>query len=96
MPALRFQNSASARFTRLTCSRSSGATFKSSSRSCPKPIPVASTSGATSRSSRTIGSVFLASEYADVGFGTATPSGSGFDPTTTTESVCGIHMYLMC
>mmetsp|Transcript_15321 Transcript_15321/g.59919 ORF Transcript_15321/g.59919 Transcript_15321/m.59919 type:complete len:310 (+) Transcript_15321:379-1308(+) len=97
VPAFRRQNSASAALHRLTCSRSSGFTFSSSSRSCPNPMPVASTPGATSFSSFTIGSVFFASDLnALVGFGTFAFAASGLDPTTTTVSVCGIHMYRMC
>mmetsp|Transcript_10390 Transcript_10390/g.44206 ORF Transcript_10390/g.44206 Transcript_10390/m.44206 type:complete len:339 (-) Transcript_10390:685-1701(-) len=97
-PELRRQNSASAAFTRLTCSRSSGATFKSSSRSCPNPMSALSTSGAHCWSSRRMGSVFFRarSGVSSATTGGSAPSGRGFEPTTTTQSVCGIHMYRMC
>mmetsp|Transcript_9365 Transcript_9365/g.42639 ORF Transcript_9365/g.42639 Transcript_9365/m.42639 type:complete len:287 (-) Transcript_9365:1073-1933(-) len=96
VPELRRQNSASAALHRLTCAKSRGFTLSSSSRSCPNPMPPESTSGATSRNSRTIGSTFFVSEYALVGLGTAASGASGLDPTTTTVLVCGIHMYRMC
>ena len=97
-PELRRQNSASAAFTRLTCSRSSGATFSSSSRSCPNPMSAPSTSGAHCLSSRRMGSVLRrarSGESSALG-GASAPSARGFEPTTTTQSVCGIHMYRMC
>ena len=70
-PSLRRQNSASAAFTRLTCSRSRGAARRSSSRSAPNPIPLASTPGATSRSNRTIGAVFHRRSFSVSGFSRA-------------------------
>mmetsp|Transcript_8844 Transcript_8844/g.32381 ORF Transcript_8844/g.32381 Transcript_8844/m.32381 type:complete len:348 (+) Transcript_8844:1324-2367(+) len=92
VPAFRFQNSPSAALTRFTCFKSRGSIFRSSSRSSPNPIPVTSTSGLSRLSRRAMGSTFFASGNAVVGSGVGASAGIGFDPTTTTTSVCGIHM----
>mmetsp|Transcript_4153 Transcript_4153/g.10137 ORF Transcript_4153/g.10137 Transcript_4153/m.10137 type:complete len:294 (-) Transcript_4153:900-1781(-) len=96
VPAFLVQNSASATLHRLTCCSSKGATFSNSSRSCPKPSPVGSTRGATSFRSATMGASLASSVKIDVGSGGSDPSGSGFEPTITTVSVWGTHMYRMC